>query len=151
MIDKFGNDLDYWYYCPVCGKSLLPSFIHCTTHKKVLLVKSLYTKDYYKQIALEKQNYTSNGFYVLQEKEIKTNPLYDSSKNQKSQLQPQPQPQPFYKPHNASNNNPKCPTCQSTNIKKISVTKKVTHGLMFGVLSKTAFSQFECCNCGYKW
>lgn len=147
MVDKFGNDLDYWYYCPVCGKSLLPSFVYCTTHKKVLLVKSLYTKDYYKRIALEEQNYISTGFDVLQEKEIITNPLYDSSENQKSQ----PQLQPFYKPHNTNNNKPKCPTCQSTNIKKISVVKKVTHGLMFGVLSKTAFSQFECCNCGYKW
>lgn len=50
-----------------------------------------------------------------------------------------------------ANNIPKCPTCQSTDIKKISSAKRVTHGLTFGLLSKTAFSQFECKNCGYKW
>lgn len=51
----------------------------------------------------------------------------------------------------ASNNIPKCPTCQSANIKKISITQKAIHGVAFGILSKTAYSQFECCNCGYKW
>lgn len=51
----------------------------------------------------------------------------------------------------ASNNIPKCPTCQSANIKHISTARKAIHGMAFGVLSKTAHSQFECCNCGYKW
>ena len=45
----------------------------------------------------------------------------------------------------------KCPTCSSNNIKKISVTKKAVGALSFGLLSKTAQSQFECLNCGYKW
>lgn len=48
-------------------------------------------------------------------------------------------------------NIPKCPTCGSTNIKKISDTAKVAGALMFGLLSKTAKSQFKCNNCGYKW
>lgn len=48
-------------------------------------------------------------------------------------------------------NTPKCPTCQSINIKKISTARKAVHGAAFGIFSKTAFSQFECCNCGYKW
>lgn len=46
---------------------------------------------------------------------------------------------------------PRCPTCQSDNIVKISAAKRVTHGAAFGLLSKTAFSQFECKNCGYRW
>lgn len=50
-----------------------------------------------------------------------------------------------------TDNIPKCPTCQSTNIKNISTARKALHGMAFGVLSKTAQSQFECCNCGYKW
>ena len=48
-------------------------------------------------------------------------------------------------------NIPKCPTCGSTNIKKISATSKAIGVLGFGLLSKTAKSQFECKNCGYKW
>lgn len=48
-------------------------------------------------------------------------------------------------------NKPKCPTCGSTNVKKISGTAKVAGAAMFGLFSKTARSQFKCDNCGYKW
>ena len=48
-------------------------------------------------------------------------------------------------------NIPKCPTCSSTNIRKISTTRKVAGAIGFGLLSKTAKSQFECKDCGYKW
>lgn len=48
-------------------------------------------------------------------------------------------------------NTPKCPTCGSTQIKKISATSKVFGAAMFGLFSKTAKSQFCCKNCGYKW
>lgn len=150
MFDKYGNDLDYWYCCPVCGKSLLPSCVHCTKHKKVQLVKSLHNKEYYKQIAFDQHRYTSSGLDIVIEEEIKTNPLYDPSEYEISHTPPQkPIANIYTKPQNT--NVPKCPTCQSTNIKKISTAKKATHGIMFGIFSKTAFSQFECCNCGYKW
>ena len=48
MIDKYGNDLDYWYYCPICASSYLPSFNTCPTHKKITLVKSQHPRQYYK-------------------------------------------------------------------------------------------------------
>lgn len=48
-------------------------------------------------------------------------------------------------------NQPKCPTCSSTNIKKIPTSSKIGGALMFGILSKTAKSQWVCNNCGYKW
>lgn len=50
-----------------------------------------------------------------------------------------------------SDNTPKCPTCGSTNIRKISATKKLGGALGFGFFSKTARSQFECNGCGFKW
>lgn len=64
-----------------------------------------------------------------------------SYQNSQPQYQPQPQPQ----------NIPKCPTCGSTNISKISGIKRAVLGYAFGLFSKTARSQFECKNCGYKW
>lgn len=48
-------------------------------------------------------------------------------------------------------NIPKCPTCNSTNIEKISATSKVVGAVAFGLFSKTARSQFKCKNCGAKW
>ncbi len=53
--------------------------------------------------------------------------------------------------HLEKSNFPKCPTCGSTNIKKISTSSKVFGAAMFGLFSKTARSQFECQNCHYKW
>ena len=50
-----------------------------------------------------------------------------------------------------SANRPTCPTCGSTNVEKISTAAKVGGAAMFGLLSKTARSQFKCKNCGYKW
>ena len=51
----------------------------------------------------------------------------------------------------ASTNQPHCPTCGSTDIIKISAAKKAVGAGLFGLFSKTAKSQFECKNCGYKW
>lgn len=48
-------------------------------------------------------------------------------------------------------NKPKCPTCGSTNIQKISASAKLGGAMMFGIFSKTAKSQWKCRNCGSKW
>lgn len=48
-------------------------------------------------------------------------------------------------------NKPKCPTCNSKNVSKISTISKAIGASMFGLLSTTARSQFRCNNCGYKW
>lgn len=50
-----------------------------------------------------------------------------------------------------SSNTPKCPTCSSTNIKKISGTSKVVSVAMFGFLSQKVKKTFHCNNCGYEW
>lgn len=44
-----------------------------------------------------------------------------------------------------------CPTCGSTNVKRISAASKVAGAYAFGLFSKTAKSQFKCGDCGYKW
>lgn len=46
---------------------------------------------------------------------------------------------------------PKCPTCGSTNIEKISLTKKALGGVMFGILSSDVRKTMHCKKCGYKW
>ena len=48
-------------------------------------------------------------------------------------------------------NVPKCPTCGSTNIEKISSSKRwLTTGL-FGLASSNVGKTMHCKNCGYKW
>lgn len=48
-------------------------------------------------------------------------------------------------------NVPKCPTCNSTNIQKISTAKKATGFALVGVFSSNFGKTMECKNCGYKW
>jgi len=54
-------------------------------------------------------------------------------------------------PKDNSSPSPECPTCHSKNVRKISVAKRVVFAGTFGLFSKTARSQFECKDCGYKW
>lgn len=48
-------------------------------------------------------------------------------------------------------NIPKCPTCSSTNIKKISATSKVASVAMWGLLSRKVHKQWHCNVCGSEW
>lgn len=48
-------------------------------------------------------------------------------------------------------NKPKCPTCQSTNLKKISTTSKVVNTAVWGILGTKRHKTFHCNNCGYEW
>lgn len=54
----------------------------------------------------------------------------------------QPQPQ---------DNTPKCPTCGSPNVKKISATKRFVSTGILGLASSTIGKSMECNNCGAKW
>lgn len=46
---------------------------------------------------------------------------------------------------------PKCPTCGSPDVQKISIGKKVTGGALFGIFSSNVRKSYECRNCKYKW
>lgn len=48
-------------------------------------------------------------------------------------------------------NHPKCPTCGSTNIEKISLTKKALGGIAFGLFSSDVRNTMHCKNCSAKW
>lgn len=52
---------------------------------------------------------------------------------------------------NGGQNLPKCPTCGSLNVEKISAGKKIFGGAMFGLFSSDVRNTMHCKNCGYKW
>ena len=51
----------------------------------------------------------------------------------------------------AEENNPRCPTCGSTNIQKISGTKRWFSTGLFGLASSDIGKSMCCKKCGYKW
>lgn len=48
-------------------------------------------------------------------------------------------------------NKPRCPTCGSTNIKKISGLSKAGSAAMFGLFSRKVHKQWHCNKCGSEW
>ena len=46
---------------------------------------------------------------------------------------------------------PRCPVCNSPNIKKIGATRRLINLSVIGLASSTARSQMECRDCGYKF
>ena len=46
---------------------------------------------------------------------------------------------------------PKCPTCQSTNIRKMGGIERGASIYAFGIFSKKVNKTFKCQNCGYTW
>jgi len=48
-------------------------------------------------------------------------------------------------------NIPHCPTCNSTNLKKISTTSKAINAVAFGLLGNKRKKTFHCNSCGYEW
>ena len=52
---------------------------------------------------------------------------------------------------NSNNFTPKCPTCQSTNIRKMGGVERGTSIYAFGIFSKKINKTFKCQNCGYTW
>ena len=56
-----------------------------------------------------------------------------------------------FNPAPATINVPKCPTCDSTEVSKITTTNRLFSIGLFGLASDKIGKQFECKNCGYKW
>lgn len=69
----------------------------------------------------------------------------------KVQLQQQKQIEQEQKNNASTSNVPKCPTCNSINIEKISMTKKAVGGALFGLFSSNVRKTMHCKNCGAKW
>ena len=134
-------------------------------HIPVNLYNSLNSKEYYEELSMLQFNDTLHWKQIFVEQELSKNPLFDYEKYKNSCQKEKGIEQyktDFQKQEkqNKTNNNlsqptqsnvPRCPTCGSTKIKRISALNRAAHGYAFGLFSKTARSQFECKNCGMKF
>ncbi len=142
--------MSYVYCCPFCGEELIELFDKpfCPCCEET--IEEPYKSKYDHMIYVNK---TSGDWRALLTEEISENPLFDQNKYQhRLDLEKKIANRNRLATSCSSNKNkPKCPTCGSTNITKISTTSKVAGAVAFGLFSKTAKSQFKCNNCGYKW
>ena len=60
-------------------------------------------------------------------------------------------PVEYIQPQTQQQNIPKCPTCGSTNIRKMGGVERGASIAAFGIFSKKINKTFKCGNCGYTW
>lgn len=58
---------------------------------------------------------------------------------------------PYTEPRRSTPTIPRCPTCQSPNIKRITPGSRMVSVFGWGLASDKIGKQFECLKCGYKW
>lgn len=83
--------------------------------------------------------------FILAMNELKTKDIVEFNLKLSQINTASSQPQPSTTPQ------PKCPTCGSPDIKKISATKRWVGVGMFGLASSDVGKTMQCNNCGYKW
>lgn len=126
--------------CLDCGELYLNNSqikcSHCNSENTEMINSSITMGEYFKIC-----NISKNGNFIKTMIE-----LYDTDP-----IEYQLKMQQFNNQNQNMSNTPKCPTCGSTNIQRISASAKLSGAMIFGIFSKTARSQFKCNNCGYKW
>ncbi len=136
------------YYCEKCGGVSVLDFDICTqcgSHNSYKPVPNEYIDDYTIKDSLKEQfmenvvkssaNFDQecwNRREVFKEVQKHNNELLENDKINQT-------------------NTPKCPMCQSTNLKKITTASKIMNTAMFGIFGTKRHKTFHCNNCGYEW
>lgn len=125
------NTLRQGVYCPKC--------LECETKTNIEICPYCHTKfkDSVYGTFEDVHNYTKNH------PELKRSPefSYDAYSKRINYV-------PYEYP---TSNVPKCPTCGSTDLSKVSSISKVGSVLMFGLLSQKVKKTWHCNNCKYEW
>ena len=130
--DSLKNDTK----CPMCGKEgLIDSGITENDLNDIGLVSNYNRQLLESMIKLHNEDIIE---YELKMSQFR-NQLEQKRANERARRQQQTQ------------NMPKCPTCGSTNIEKISVGKKIGGSFLFGIFSSDVRNTMHCKDCGVKW
>ena len=134
--------------CKKCGhiemwqKELYPVCQYCNYE--------LTDTEYILQDVLERGGIKPEIRKAIFEKYIKNSPLY-SEESVKDREEKESRERVNLPSSYTPKNTPKCPTCGSTNIEKISTTKKAVGFVAVGIFSSNFGKTMHCKQCGYKW
>lgn len=130
------------FVCPRCS-TVTGDFANEKVNCRFCNISMIETDILYKDAFRNRQS--------LKEKYAYNNPLYDEEldKQIKERVHIENKNTP---PMNLQSPNvPKCPTCGSTNIKRISTSNRAVSIGLFGLLSGKIGKNYECRNCKAKW
>lgn len=147
------NDFEHVKICPVCGNTngstvpdILPTVFKCKKCGHAVVQTDIPRKGFHKLYTLENERdfmasiankYGNNQFsYEMYDKWVRELHIKSNSTTTQSHQQ---------KPV------PKCPTCGSTDLRKITATEKATSSVLFGLFGNKRKKQFHCNSCGYEW
>lgn len=119
------------YICPYCNNKLLDTFI---TENEFDLIEDVSDSDRQFLEAMIELKKNDPIEYQLKMSQFKANLKQQESSKKVEE-----------------DDRPKCPTCGSTNIEKISLGKKAVGGALFGIFSSNVRKSMHCKSCGYKW
>ena len=142
---------DYIYICPKCAMIYSSDELNANKKCRFCNIKTIITKETMNDFINNMDN--EDDYDIILSKKYGGNQFSEyayrhrlSLIKQENKNQSTHQHQSIQQP-----STPHCPTCNSTNIKRISAASKAVGVGLFGIFSKTARSQFECKDCGYKW
>lgn len=138
------NFSDVFYECVYCGSELKDGIIeiedvwnekpiHEMTDEEILDKYS----DYKKRIEEQTRHKMTDSEFLLGIREARRDSLNHQADKFVKSVQ--------------ESNVPKCPTCQSADIKKISGLSKASSVAMWGIFARKAYKQWHCNNCGSEW
>lgn len=154
--EQLSLDFNYVFICPKCGNingGKTKQQKHCIMCNEAYVQTDMLRQEY--QAIISKNLFTSTAYKIdeLQDK-LKNEYVKDTIDEEyvnKTRDKQEEVRDTLLITNEIPKNVPKCPTCGSTNIQKISGTKRwVTTGL-FGLASSNVGKTMECKNCGYKW
>lgn len=158
----------YVSYCPYCGnisyrdtfEEIIPFCKHCGSREPLI---NLSKGDTYEALNEEAEkvfgdNCGDNFFAVLEQKyHIKEDPRYNAEiadyikKQFDKKCRQMKAEHAAERARQAEAAKPHCPTCGSTNIKKLDVIDRAVSVGTLGVLSNKINKSFKCKDCGYTW
>lgn len=143
MVDKPA----FLSYCPKCGNQGI--YENGNEKCQYCGTKELPTK-YNWDRWLFGGEYPDNLAEIIFDEYIKDNPLFDENLyEQREGKEKLLQKATLDKQREVIK--PKCPTCGSTNVHKISTGKKALGFVIVGIFSSNFGKTMECKQCGYKW
>ncbi len=148
------NKQAFLSYCPKCGHQGI--FENGNEKCPYCNTKELPT-EYDWDEWLFGNKYPKNLDEIIFNDYIKSNPLFDEELYnkrvgvEKAQQQATLDMMRMEKQQAQRANVPKCPTCGSTNVERISTAQKAFGFALVGLFSSNLGKTMHCKNCGYKW
>lgn len=160
--------IEYVSYCPYCGiintravyEDKIPFCKHCGSREPLV---NLPKEDTYESLCKQTEELfgadSKKNFYALLEQKyhIKEDPRYNQEIADYIEKEFNRATREFIAKNNAEKqrkaaaNIPHCPTCGSTNIKKLDVVDRAVSVGFFGVFSNKINKSFKCKDCGCTW